>query len=127
MNHALTHVLYWQFIFEAVSRNCTKLACQPNGSSLLEECLSHVSQEEKDDIFTKISYESLYLSQHSCGYAFEHCYLIIGKHAKLSSYTIQVHADNLLLPQFVCIIDVSYAVLFEKALSSLIMFDFKCS
>ncbi|KAK3129933.1 hypothetical protein QOZ80_6BG0486760 [Eleusine coracana subsp. coracana] len=57
-----------QFIFEAVFTNCTRLACQPNGLSLLQDCLLfHGSEKEKEDIFTAISCKSLQLSQNSCG------------------------------------------------------------
>ncbi|KAL6846064.1 hypothetical protein ACP4OV_023512 [Aristida adscensionis] len=56
-----------QFIFEAIANSCTRLACQPNGLSLLQNCLEYVSQQEKDNIFTKISCASLHLAQNSCG------------------------------------------------------------
>uniref|UniRef100_A0A0A9BW03 PUM-HD domain-containing protein n=1 Tax=Arundo donax TaxID=35708 RepID=A0A0A9BW03_ARUDO len=56
-----------RFIFEAVAQDCTRLACQPNGLSLLQNCLERVSWEEKDTIFTEISYMSLHLAQNSCG------------------------------------------------------------
>ncbi|KAL6655918.1 hypothetical protein ACP70R_006744 [Stipagrostis hirtigluma subsp. patula] len=57
----------YYFILEAVAKNCTILACQPNGLSLLQNCIERVTQEEKDNIFTKISYVSIYLAQNSCG------------------------------------------------------------
>lgn len=56
-----------QFIFEAVAQNCTRLAYQPNGLNLLQNCLELVSRKQKDDIFTQLSYQSLFLAQNSSG------------------------------------------------------------
>ncbi|XP_062198802.1 putative pumilio homolog 8, chloroplastic [Phragmites australis] len=56
-----------QIIFEAVAKNCTRLACQPNGLNMLQKCLEHISRKEKDNIFTKISYMSFHLAQNSSG------------------------------------------------------------
>ncbi|TVU09346.1 hypothetical protein EJB05_42816, partial [Eragrostis curvula] len=56
-----------RFIFDAVARNCTRLACQPNGLNLLQKCLYFVNRKEKDDMFIQISYRSLQLSQNSSG------------------------------------------------------------
>ncbi|WVZ64774.1 hypothetical protein U9M48_014248 [Paspalum notatum var. saurae] len=56
-----------QVIFEVVAKNCIRLACHPNGLSLLQDCLERVSWKQMDDIFTQISYKSLHLAQNSCG------------------------------------------------------------
>ncbi|KAJ1289479.1 hypothetical protein BS78_02G167300 [Paspalum vaginatum] len=56
-----------QLIFETVAKNCIRLACQPNGLSLLQDCLERVSWKQMDDIFTQLSYKSLHLAQNSCG------------------------------------------------------------
>ncbi|OEL17974.1 hypothetical protein BAE44_0021005 [Dichanthelium oligosanthes] len=56
-----------QTIFEVVSKDCTRLACQPNGLGLLQNCLERVSWMERDDIFTQLSYQSLQLALNSCG------------------------------------------------------------
>lgn len=56
-----------QSIFKAVAQNCTRLAYQPDGLSLLQNCLERVSRKQKDDIFTQLSYQSLFLAQNSRG------------------------------------------------------------
>ncbi|XP_012699116.1 putative pumilio homolog 8, chloroplastic [Setaria italica] len=56
-----------QFIFEAVAKECTRLARQSNGLSLLQNCLERVSWMEMDNILIKLSYQSLHLALNSCG------------------------------------------------------------
>ncbi|CAL5064655.1 unnamed protein product [Urochloa decumbens] len=56
-----------QFIFEAVAKECTRLACQSNGLSLLQNCLERVSWTERNDILIKLSHHSLHLALNSCG------------------------------------------------------------
>ncbi|CAL5081191.1 unnamed protein product [Urochloa decumbens] len=56
-----------QFIFEAVAKECTRLACQSNGLSLLQNCLERVSWTERNAILIKLSHHSLHLALNSCG------------------------------------------------------------
>ncbi|CAN6195738.1 unnamed protein product [Urochloa humidicola] len=56
-----------QVIFEAIAKECTRLACQSNGLSLLQNCLERVCWTERNDILTKLAHHSLYLALNSCG------------------------------------------------------------
>ncbi|KAF2915925.1 hypothetical protein DAI22_09g077300 [Oryza sativa Japonica Group] len=54
-------------LVDAVVENCIEIACHLNGLLFLQNCLGHITLEEKYKIFTQVCINSVYLAKHRSG------------------------------------------------------------
>uniref|UniRef100_A0A0E0M0J7 PUM-HD domain-containing protein n=1 Tax=Oryza punctata TaxID=4537 RepID=A0A0E0M0J7_ORYPU len=54
-------------LVDAVVENCVEIACHLNGLLFLQNCLGHMTLEEKYKFFTQVSINSVYLAKHHSG------------------------------------------------------------
>ena len=54
---------FFQFIYNAVSKNCIEVATHRHGCCVLQRCIDHASESQKIQLVTEITYNALTLVQ----------------------------------------------------------------